>query len=97
MRLIDRLGNKLVSFGCDRWVHLVMCLAVSWLGATVAGIAMGSQYEERPVVGLVGIAVGVIAGICKEVFDKLTTGKFDDGDLSADFVGVALFYIVYCV
>lgn len=97
MRTIDRFGNWLCSFGCDRWVHLVMCLAVSWLGATVAGVAMGSQYEERPVVGLAGIAVGVMVGICKEVFDKLTTGKFDDGDLSADFIGVALFYIVYCV
>ena len=97
MRTIDRFGNWLCSFGCDRWVHLVMCLAVSWLGATVAGVAMGSQYEERPVVGLAGIAVGVMVGICKEVFDKLTTGKFDDGDLSADFIGVALFYVVYCV
>lgn len=97
MRLIDRLGNKLVSFGCDRWVHLVMCLAVSWLAATVAGIAMGSQYEERPVVGLVGIAVGVLIAIGKETYDKLTTGLFDDGDLAADFVGVALFYVVYCV
>ena len=96
MRLVDQLGKMLTGFGCDRWVHLVMCLVVSWLGATAVDVVV-SQHAERAVVGLAGGAGGVLVAIGKEVYDKMTTGLFDEGDLAADFVGVALFYVVYCV
>ena len=99
MRKIDRLGKLLVSFGCDRWVHLVVCLVVSWTAATLfnAIAVMVSQPTERVLAGLVGVAVGVVVAIAKEVYDKKTTNLFDEGDLAAGFVGIALFYLIYCV
>lgn len=100
MRKVDKLLTLLTSFGCDRWVHLTVCLVVSWLVATLANVAwlvITSHYTERAVVGLIGVLGGILAAFGKEVYDKKTTGLFDVRDLVADFVGMAIFYVVYCV
>lgn len=100
MRKVDKLLTLLTSFGCDRWVHLTVCLVVSWLVATAANIAwlvITSQFAERAIVGLIGVLGGILAAFGKEIYDKKTTGLFDVGDLVADFVGMAIFYIIYCV
>ena len=99
MRKVDRLLDMLTSWGCDRWVHLVAALVVAWLFSTatmfltsVAGIGM-----HRAVLGLVGVAGGVLLSLIKEIYDKRTQGLFDLNDLTAGFVGCALFYIIYSV
>ena len=100
MRKVDKLLTLLTSFGCDRWVHLTVCLVVSWLVATFANVAWfvtTSQFAERAIVGLIGMLGGVILAISKEVYDYKTEDLFDKADLSASLIGVALFYVVYCV
>lgn len=100
MRKVDKLLTLLTSFGCDRWVHLTVCLVVSWLVATIANVAWFvtiSHYTERAIVGLIGVLGGTLLAIGKEVYDYKTENLFDKTDLSASLIGVALFYVVYCV
>jgi low temperature requirement protein LtrA len=100
MRKVDKLLTLLTSFGCDRWVHLTVCLVVSWLVATVANITWfiaTSHYTERAIVGLIGVLGGILLAIGKEIYDYKTGDLFDKIDLSASLIGVALFYVVYCV
>lgn len=100
MRKVDKLLTLLTSFGCDRWVHLTVCLVVSWLVATVANVAwlvITTHYTERAIVGLIGVLGGILLAIGKEIYDYKTEDLFDKTDLSASLIGVALFYVVYCV
>lgn len=99
MRKVDKLLVLLTSFGCDRWVHLVMCLVASWATATAFNVVamMSSLHTERVIAGLIGVLVGALIAILKEVYDYKTEELFDSADLSAGLIGVALFFIVYCV
>lgn len=100
MRKVDKLLTLLTSFGCDRWVHLTVCLVVSWLVATVANVVwfvLTSQYAERAIIGLIGVLGGILVAIGKEIYDYETEELFDKSDLSASLIGVSLFYVVYCV
>lgn len=100
MRKVDKLLTLLTSFGCDRWVHLIMCLVVSWLVATTANITwfvVTTQFAERAIVGLIGVLGGILLAIGKEIYDYKTEDLFDKTDLSASLIGVALFYVIYCV
>lgn len=36
------------------------------------------------------IAVGILIGVAKEIYDKLSYGKFSLGDLIADILGIIL-------
>ena len=36
------------------------------------------------------IAVGILFGVAKEIYDKLSYGKFSIGDLLADILGIIL-------
>ncbi len=89
----------LTSWGCDKWVHLVAALVVAWVISTVVMvICLTAGYRpHRSVVGLVGVIVSAILFLLKEVYDKRTQDLFDKQDLTASYVGCALFYIVYCV
>jgi len=40
------------------------------------------------------LAVGILLGIIKEVWDKLRYGKFSIGDLIADVSGIGLSFII---
>ncbi len=96
---IDRLLVILTSWGCDKWVHLVAALVVAWAVSTVVKsiCLMTGCRPSRSIIGLVGVVVSAILFILKEVYDKHTQDLFDKQDLTASFVGCALFYIVYCV
>lgn len=96
---IDRLLVMLTSWGCDKWVHLVAALVAAWVvsAAVNAVCLMAGCSIHRSVIGLVGVVASAILFILKEVYDKRTQDLFDKQDLTASFVGCALFYIVYCV
>ena len=96
---IDRLLMLLTSWGCDKWVHLVAALVVAWVISTVVMVAcaVSGNGISRSVIGLTGVVGGAILSIVKEIYDKHTQDLFDKQDLTASFVGCALFYIVYCV
>lgn len=93
-RLFDKILTLCRKWDTDKWVHIVLGLIVSWTGATLSSLFLGMP---RPLIGLVGVAVGFLFCLWKECFDKKTEGLFDEEDLAAGFVGVALFYIIYCV
>lgn len=40
------------------------------------------------------IAVGILFGVAKEIYDKLSYGKFSLGDLLADAVGIIVAYLI---
>ena len=100
MRKIDKLLLTLRSFGCDRWIHLVAGLFISWIGTVIVNVLvliLSSHGLERAVAGLAGVVVGIIAAFCKEVYDYKSGNIFDKLDLAASLIGIALFYAVYCV
>ena len=99
MRKVDRLLDMLTSWGCDRWVHLVAALVVAWLTSTamMAITSLAGMCVPRPILGIAGVAGGALLSLVKEIYDKRTQGLFDLNDLTAGFVGCALFYVIYCV
>jgi hypothetical protein len=99
MRKIDRLLDMLTSWGCDRWVHLVAALVVAWLTSTATMIvtSLAGMCVSRPILGIAGVAGGALLSLVKEIYDKRTQGLFDMSDLTAGFVGCALFFIIYSV
>lgn len=88
---IDKLTKWLVSFGTDKYIHLLTAMIVAFVAAFIFSL-FGLH---RAVNGLAGIVVGVIVSLAKEVYDEETTGLFDMKDLAADFIGLALFYVIH--
>lgn len=93
-KLFDRLLTACRKWDTDKWVHIVFGLIVSWLGATLFSLFLDMP---RALNGLIGVAVGFLVCLWKECYDKRTGGLFDEEDLAAGFVGVAMFYVIYCV
>lgn len=89
----DKIVERLVAFGVDKWMHIVIIMLVAWV-ASVMFLPFGLH---RAVRGLFGILVGMILSVAKEVYDEKTTGVFDNRDLAADAIGLALFYAIYTI
>lgn len=87
----DKFVEKLVAFGTDKWMHVVIIMLIAWVTSLVL-LPFGLH---RAVRGLFGVLAGIILGIAKEVYDEKTTGIFDNRDLAADAIGLALFYSMY--
>lgn len=94
---IDKLKNIIMDFGCERLILVFLYLVISWLGATIVSCITLAPYSDRAIVGLSGVAVGAIIAVGNELYDSITTDYFNDEDLAACFIGIALFYVVYCV
>ena len=98
-KMFDDLLTACRQWDVDKYVHILVAIVLAWLASTAIRVLLifFGIYLERPVAGLAGAAVAAAAIIWKECFDKRTTGLFDREDLAAGFVGIAIFYAVYCV
>ena len=95
----DKLLTVCRKWESDKWVHVVLFIVIPWAVATavtVLGVLTGKPLV-RVVAGLVGVVGGIAVALWKEWYDKRTQDLFDEQDLVASFVGVALFFIIYCV
>ena len=83
----------------DKWVHIVAAIIVAWVCSTITKsvCVLCGVVPNRVVMGLVGVACGAVAVILKDLYDKKTTNLFDEEDVAAGFVGLALYFIVYSV
>ena len=97
--MFDDLLTACRQWDVDAWVHILAFLLLAWVSATAVRILpmFFGLHVERPVAGLAGAAVSACAAIWKECFDRRTEDLFDRNDLAAGFVGIAIFYAVYCV
>lgn len=89
----DRYVERLVAFGVDRWIHIVLIMLCAWI-VSVSLIPYGLGRVAR---GLAGVLAGVVISIGKELYDKKTTGFFDVEDLKADCIGLLLFLAIHVI
>lgn len=96
-KFFDNLLTLCRQWDSDKWAHIVGAIIVAWIVATISKVimlAMGMEYQ-RVIPGLCGAAIASLGCIWKEWFDKRTEDLWDGQDLSAGFVGVAIFIIIY--
>ena len=67
-------------FAVDKVAHFGVCFAVTVIISTIINKPLG------PVIGMI---VALVLGLVKEIYDKVKGGKFELGDLVADFIGLA--------
>lgn len=89
----DRFVERLISFGVDKWMHIVLIMVIAWL-ASVVFLPFGFS---RVVRGILAVLVGALVAIGKEVYDKKTTGVVEKKDLVADGIGLLLFFVIHVV
>lgn len=89
----DKLVERLVAFGVDKWMHIVLLMVIAWV-ASVLFLPFGFS---RVVRGILAVLVGAAVAIGKEVYDKKTTGVVEKKDLVADGIGLLLFFVIHVV
>ena len=89
----DKLVERLVAFGVDKWMHIVLLMVIAWV-ASVLFLPFGFS---RIVRGILAVLVGALVAIGKEVYDKKTTGVVEKKDLVADGIGLLLFFVIHVV
>lgn len=89
----DKLVERLVAFGVDKWMHIVLLMVISWV-ASVLFLPFGFS---RVVRGILAVLVGAAVAIGKEVYDKKTTGVVEKKDFVADGIGLLLFFVIHVV
>ena len=89
----DRFVERLVAFGVDKWMHIVLMMVIAWL-ASVVFLPFGFS---RVVRGILAVLVGAAVAIGKEAYDKKTTGVVEKKDLVADGIGLLLFFVIHVV
>lgn len=89
----DRLVERLVAFGVDKWMHIVLLMVIAWV-ASVLFLPFGFS---RVVRGILAVLVGAAVAIGKEVYDKKTTGVVEKKDFVADGIGLLLFFVIHVV
>ncbi len=89
----DRLVERLVAFGVDKWMHIVLLMVIAWV-ASVLFLPFGFS---RVVRSILGVLVGAAVAIGKEFYDKKTTGVVEKKDLVADGIGLLLFFVIHVV
>lgn len=89
----DRFVERLVAFGVDKWMHIVLMMVIAWL-ASVVFLPFG---YSRVVRGILAVLVGAAVAIGKEVYDKKTTCVVEKKDLVADGIGLLLFFVIHVV
>lgn len=87
----DKLTERLVAFGVDKWMHIVIVMTLAWL----VSLILMPFTAHRVMRATCGALAAVIISIMKEVYDERTTGCFDNRDLAADAIGISLFYLIY--
>lgn len=89
----DEFVEKLVAFGVDRWMHIVLIMVVAWL-VSVVFLPFGLSKAVRT---LLGVVVGAAVSVGKELYDKKTTGVVERKDLYADGIGLVLYFLISVV
>ena len=89
----DKLVERLVAFGVDKWMHIVLLMVIAWV-ASVLFLPFGFS---RVVRGILAVLVGAAAAIGKEAYDKKTTGVVEKKDFVADGIGLLLFFVIHIV
>lgn len=89
----DKIVEKLVAFGVDRWMHIVFIMAIAWLVSAVF-LPFGLSKAVRT---LLGVLAGIAVSIGKEIYDKKTTGVVERKDLIADGIGLVLYFLISVV
>jgi uncharacterized protein YfiM (DUF2279 family) len=77
----------------DRWLGADKVKHVFTAGLATAATFSGARLanlDRRPALG-VGIGVGAIVAVGKEIRDRRVTGRFSVRDLAADAVGIAAY------
>jgi len=86
----DEFVEKLVAFGVDRWMHIVLIMVIAWV-ASVLFLPFGFS---RVVRSILAVLVGALFAIGKEFYDKKTTGVVERKDLIADGIGLVLYFLI---
>lgn len=89
----DKLVERLVAFGVDKWMHIVLLMVIAWV-ASVLFLPFGFS---RVVRSILGVLVGAAVAIGKEFYDKKTTGVVEKKDFVADGIGLLLFFVIHIV
>lgn len=86
----DEFVERLVAFGVDRWMHIVLIMVIAWV-ASVLFMPFGFS---RVVRSILAVLVGAVFAIGKEFYDKKTTGVVERKDLIADGIGLVLYFLI---
>lgn len=78
MKLKDIISKV---FAVDKVAHFGVCFAIT---------VILSAFINKPLGPVVGMLVAFALGLGKEIYDKVRGGKFELGDLVADFLGLAI-------
>ena len=89
----DEFVERLVAFGIDRWMHIVLIMVIAWV-ASVLFLPFGFS---RVVRSILAVLAGAVFAIGKEFYDKKTTGVVERKDLIADGIGLVLYFLISVV
>ena len=95
-RFLREITIWLVVQGIDTYLHILATMFVAWVVTAVLTVFQLADvfYLERPLSGLIGLIVAIIAGVVKERIDE-KSGGLSTHDLNCDFIGGAFFYLIY--
>lgn len=96
-RLLNRITTWLVGFGMDTYIHVIATMFVAWFVSAILTLLQlsGVLSLERPLSGLIGLFIAIIAGAVKEWMDERNGHSFSVHALSCNFVGASFFYFIY--
>ena len=88
---MKKLLSNLIKLHKDKVYHF-FCSYTAMLTFTALAIIKW----ESPITWSVnfGIAMAILVGVVKEIWDKLTGGKLSVGDLVADGLGIAIAFLI---
>lgn len=88
--ILNKATSWLTGFGCDRWLHFIAGLFISFI---VGCVADGAPWAA----GLVGILLSIVIGFVKEVADTFAKDTFDVMDLVFTAIGGVAGYVLIIV
>lgn len=96
-RLLKKITAWLVEQGIDTYLHILATMFVAWVVTAVLTVFQLAEvfYLERPLSGLIGLIVAIVAGVVKERIDEKSGSGLSTHDLNCDFIGGAFFYLIY--
>ena len=96
-KFYQKIVKWLVGLGIEFYLHMLATMFVAWVVTAVLTVFQLAEvfYLERPLSGLIGLIVAIIAGVVKERMDEKSGSGFSMHDLNCDFIGGAFFYLIY--
>jgi hypothetical protein len=81
MRTIKFIYNKLINH-IDKVAHFAITYSIVY--------TLADKWDVNG-----AVAVGILVGVTKEIWDKLTDGKLSVADLVVDVLGIALAVLIF--